>query len=302
MATLTPQFFELLEKDSKDIFFKQFMMQEEKWPQLFEIKGSTKAYEDGLRIGGLGTLATKPEGTPIAFDDPVQGQRVRTVHVTYALGWRATMEMMQDDQFGIMSQMAGDLGDSARDHRERVAWALVNDGFTGTTFRGLEGDSLFQTDHANLKAGGTQSNMLSPAVALSSTGLQALITLAETTTSDEGRFIDLNQAKLVVHPNLRQDAEVLFKTQFEVNSSNNNINITSSAITGFSILSVPYLASQTAYTLHAPPGQNSLYWNNRMDVEHFGAGDPDTQDRKHYVMYRASVMFREWRNNWGSNA
>ncbi len=91
MATLTPQFFELLEADSKDITFKAFAMQDLKFPQLMQRKPSTKAYEDGMRIAALGTYATKPEGTPIAFDDPVQGARVRTVHQTFDLGWRASM-------------------------------------------------------------------------------------------------------------------------------------------------------------------------------------------------------------------
>ena len=145
MATLTPQFFELLEADQKEIFFKQFSMIPELWSQLMETQTSTRAYEDRMRVAGFGTLALKPEGTPIAFDDPVQGTRVRTVHSTYGLGWRASMEMMQDDQHSIMNRMSSDLADSAKDHRERLAWSMIDDAFTGTTFTGLEGIDYIAT-------------------------------------------------------------------------------------------------------------------------------------------------------------
>ena len=78
---------------------------------LFTSKPSTKAFEDGMRVSALGSFATKPEGTPVGFDDPISGTRVRTVHTTYALGFRVTMEMKEDDLFNIIEQMPADLGD-----------------------------------------------------------------------------------------------------------------------------------------------------------------------------------------------
>lgn len=300
MATLTPQFFELLEADQKRIYFQSFSQQAEKWPKLFERATSTKAYEDRLRIGGLGTLAVKPEGTPIAFDDPIQGTRVRSVHSTYGLGWRATMEMMQDDQFGIMDRMSSELGEATRDHRERLAWSLVDDFFTGTTYTGLEGDTLGSATHANLKAGGTQSNILAPAVALGVAGLEAMMTLAMVTTSDEGRFIDLEQGILVIHPNLAHQAHVLLNTEREVDTANWNVSTVASSRSGLMPVVVPWLSSTTHWTVHAPPGRNSLTFSERMAPEFSAAPDPDTKDQKHYVVWRGMVYFSEWRGNWGS--
>ena len=96
MGTYTFNHPELLERDEKDIFFKNFGMQELMYTKLFTTKTSTKAYEDGMRVAGLGTFHTKPEGTPVGFDDPVSAARVRTVHTTYALGFRVTMEAEAD--------------------------------------------------------------------------------------------------------------------------------------------------------------------------------------------------------------
>lgn len=301
MATLTPQFFELLEADSKEIFMKRFAMVSELWSQLFETKNSTKAYEDRMRIAGFGTLATKAEGTPIAFDDPVQGTRVRTVHTTYGLGWRTSMEMMQDDQHDVMVTMSQDLADSTRDHRERLAWSLIDDAFAGNTFTGLEGDALMIASHTPLRGGADQSNILSPAVALGTTGLEAMMTLARTTLSEEGRVVNLPYSTLCIHPDLEHQAYQLLGNEFEHNSNNRDISTVRTSRSGITPLIVPYKSSTTSWTLHASKGQNSLQWNDRMGVKFSTAGDPVTQDMQHFVVYRASVQFSEWRGNFGSN-
>jgi hypothetical protein len=303
MATLTPQFFELLEAREMEVFFKNFSMVPLMYTDLFETQNSTKAYEDRIRVAALGTFATKPEGTPVAFDDPVQGTRRRTVHQTFALGWRATMEMMEDDQFNVMDRMSADLGESARDHQERLAWGLINDGFTGTTYTGLEGQALFNSSHTELRSDVTaQSNILSPAVALSQTGIEDILTQAETTTSAEGRFIRLQPSILLVHPNEAHNAFVLLNTEFKPGSSDNDRSTVVSSRSGLRPMSVPYLSSQTNWSVHANRGANSLQWNNRKETTFSRAQDADTFDQKFYGVYRASVMFSEWRGNWGSQS
>lgn len=302
MATFTAAFADLLERQEKAIYFRNLANVVTKRSQLFDIVPSDKAYEDRQRVAGLGRMALKPEGTPVAFDDPVIGTRIRTVHDTYALGWRCTMEMRQDDLFNVMNRMTEELADSTIDKQERIAWALLDDGYTGTTYTGLDGLSLFSTVHTNLKAGTTYSNELSPAVALGATGIEAIRTMAETTTNEEGRFIDLEYSNLVVHPNNRWQAEVLLDTEYQVDSSNNNISTVHRARSGLSIISVPYLTSETAWSIHAAAGSNSLTINNRMSPEFDQAGDPDTKDLKHYACFRESAMFSEPRGNWGSDA
>jgi phage major head subunit gpT-like protein len=303
MATLTPQFFQLLEAETKDVFFKKFTQVPLIYTEIFETRNSTKAYEDRIQVAGLGTFATKPEGTPVAFDDPVQGTQVRTTHQTYALGWRASEEMMEDDQHGIMSQMSGDLGESARDHQERLAWGLINDGFTGNTYTGLEGDTLFTASHTQLRTStGSQSNILSPAVALSQSGLESILNQARTTTSVEGRFIRLEPTKLVIHPNEQHNAYVLLNTEFKPGSSDNDRSTVVSSRSGLMPVESPYLSSTTNWFVMTGPGNNSLTWNNRKSVNFRQADDADTFDKKHYASYRASVMWSTWRGLWGSQA
>ena len=306
MGTFTFNHPELLERDTKDIFFKNFGMIPLLYTSLFNVKTSTKAYEDGMRVAGMGTFHTKAEGTPIGFDDPVSAGVVRTVHTTYGLGFRVTMEMSDDDQHGIISQMPADLGDSARDHQERLAWSLVNDAFAGATYTGLTDGaaavSLCNATHTNLKTGTTQSNVLTPPVALSVTGLESLMTTASTTQSEEDRFISLNQSKLVYHPNLQHTAHVLLNTEFRAGSSDNDRSTVVSSRSGITPLErtgIPYLTSTTAWFIS---GDNDLTWNNRKSLTFDRAKDSDSLDQKFLAYYRASVMHREWRGFFGSNA
>ena len=303
MATLTPQFFQLLEAEEKDVFFQAFTQQPTKYTQLFSTQSSTKAYEDRLPISGLGTFATKPEGTPIAFDDPVQGLQIRTVHQTYALGWRASMEMMQDDQFAVMNRMSSELGESARDHQERLAWNLINDGFTGT-ITGFEGDTLFDAAHGLRRGnvGQTVSNILNPPVALSQTGIEDILTMSETTTSDENRYVELSPTMLVCHPSEMHNAYVLLNTEKRPGSADNDVSSVVSSRSGLTVLTSPHLSSTTNWYVFSPPGKNTLTYNNRMSVEFSRAQDADTKDQKFYGCYRASVMWSEWRGSWGSQA
>lgn len=304
MAALTPQFFQLLEAEEKDIFFKTFEMQDLLYPQLFNVQASTKAYEDRIRISRLGTFATKAEGTPISYDDPVQGTQVRTVHQTYGLGFRITMEMMQDDQFGIMKQMSGDLAESAADHQERLAWGLVNDGFTGNTYTGLEGDTLFTASHVILKgdASTNATNILSPAVALSQTGIEDILTLAMQAESDEGRFIKCSPQTLVVHPEEAHNAYVLLNTEQKPGSADNDRSTVVSSRSGLSPLVVPYLSSTSNWFVFGDKSKHTLTWNNRMGLEFDSSVDSETRDMKFTSVYRASVMWSEWRSAWGSQA
>ena len=311
MATFTYNHPELLERDSKEIFFQEFDSEELMYPMAFAVITSNKAYEDGMRVAGLGTFFTKNEGTPGAFDDPVSAARVRTVHTTFALGYRVTMEMQEDEQHGIISQIPCDLGASARDHQERLAWSLVNDSFAGATYTGLPDGatavSLCNATHTNTKNGATQTNVLTPPVALSTTGLESLMTRASLTTSEEGRFIKMDQSKLIYHPNLQHTAHVLLNTEFRSGGSENDRSTVVSSRSGITPLAdhgVPYLTSTTAWWISAPKSEKfrALIWYDRKKLSFDRAKDSDTFDQKFYGHYRSSVATREWRGVWGSNS
>jgi len=305
MTTFSANFPEAMETRAKEWFFKNFMQLPLVFPRLFSRRPSTKRFEDRIRAAGFGSFAEKVEGGPLAFDDPVEGQRRRSTHTVFGLGYRATWEAIEDDQWNILDQMPGDLGDSARDHMERIAWAVENDGFAGATFTGLDLLSLYNTAHPSLRPGvAAQSNSLTPALALGVAGLEAAMNNARVTLSEEGRQVNVMLRKLLYHPNLQHTAYTLLNTEFRPGTADNDrstVVSTRSGITPVEDQGVPYLTSQTAWSVHSSGRKESLLWYDRAALFFERGRDSITMDQLHWGAYRAHPAVGEWRGHVGSN-
>lgn len=302
MPTFTSTAPELLEPWVTSIFFNTYKQLEEMLSKVYNVKKSTKAFEDTFAVSGLGQFALKPEGTPITYDDPVQSGRKRVVHSTFALGFRVTMEMMDDDQHNIISRMPQDLGRGARHNREVNAWNRLNNGFTTAT--GLpEGDgtarALFSAAHVRLKDLGVSSNIASPGVALSISGLEDAITNFRMTQDDSGRRINIQPKQIICHPNDEFVAMQILDSQSEPFTADNQINTMSRM--GLTATSIPYLTDTDAWFLFAEKSQHSLTFYERMSLRFDRNKDSQTKDALFDAMMRYSVTHDDWRGSYGSN-
>jgi hypothetical protein len=310
MATFRGLLPETLEPFVNTIFFQEFTQLPLKYPEIFANKPTGMAFVDEFSIAGVGRFVQKPEGTPAAFSDPVQGDRRRTLVLTFALGFRVTMEMREDEQHGVIAKMPADLALSARDSQERLAWGLINVAFTAaddTANTGLpEGDgtrrSLFDTGHVPLRnAAATQSNRLNPGVALSTAGLETALTIYRTQESDEERFIQVDPNKLLIHPENEFVAAQLLESDKEVNTAENQINAVSRNRIGVSVCMSPYLTDTDAWSLW-DTSKSPADWIQRKEltgpVENTDAMSFDQFFISHY---RANVQFNaNWRAAVGS--
>jgi glycine cleavage system regulatory protein len=299
MATYTTNIPDALEPFITDWFFNRLRMIDPVFPQWMNVTPSSRGFEEYLRSAGVGTFVTKPEGTPVQYDDPVQGARVRRVHSTYALGIRVSMELREDDQHGIVQKMTNDLADAARDHRDRLAHDLINNAFVTTLFTGLDAAALCAT-HTNLKTGTSQSNSLSPAVALSISGIQSALTNMRTTTNESDRFVSLTPSKLLVPPALEFTAAEILDSQDRPDTTDRATNVTSSSRTGVTKLVSEYLTDTDNWFLLARKEQHSLTWLNRKGVTSKSSMDSQTYDELYDAHYRAVVHFLDWRGVVGS--
>ena len=297
---------ELLEPWVKKIFFKRFARRKNQFEEVFNVDTSSRAFEDTFAVAGLGTFTVKPEGVPVTYDDPVQGDRKRTIMLTFALAFRVTMELMEDDQHGLIRKMPGDLAESGDYSMETLAAGLVNDAFAGASYTGLpEGDgtrrALCSTAHVFLKNSvDTWSNALSPAVALSTSGIEAAITIARKQKGEEGRYVQLRLVKLIVPPELEWTARKLLDTDREPFSADNTSNEIGKE--GISIMSWVHLSSATRWFMSAPKTDTTLTFYKRKGMTFDEATDSDTFDRKFIAHYRANVTFDDPRGIVGSNS
>jgi phage major head subunit gpT-like protein len=301
MATFTSTAPDLLEPWVTEIFFNTYSQLEELLGKVFNVKKSTKAFEDTFIVSNLGPFMLKPEGTPISYDDPVQSGRKRTVHSTWSLGFRVTMEMMDDDQHSIISRMPEALGRSARHTREVQAWNRLTNAF-GTSTGIPEGDgtarSLCDTAHVRLKDLGTSSNQASPGVALSVSGLEDAITNFRLTQDEAGLRINLMPKQIVHHPNDEFVAMQILDSQQEPYTADNQINTMSRM--GLTTCSVPYFTDTNNWFLLADKSQHSLCFYERMNVTFTRNKDSQTKDALFDGCMRFSVTHDDWRGVYGS--
>lgn len=296
---------ELLNPAAATVFFKAYEALARVYTQWCNVETSVKAYEESFRVSGIGSFVTKPEGTPVAYDEPVVGDRKRTLHSTFALGIRIPMELMEDDQFGVIARMPDDLGESARDHEERLTHALLNDAWAGASFTGMpEGDgtarSLYNTGHVPMKATGTDSNRASPGVAFSVTGLQDAVTNVELQTNEEGREIIRTAAIVVHHPNERWNVETILRTDRLPGSADNDINLVATSQLGIVNVSTPYLTDTDGWHLLTNKERHSLKLFRRKGLAFDRGRDMDTFDSKFTAHWRGHATFDDWRGCYGS--
>ena len=293
MSTTSALLPESLEPFVTTVFFRRLRMIRPIFPSLFNIETSGRAFEEFLRVAGLATLALKPEGTSVAYDDPVQGARVRTVMVSYALGFRVTFEMVEDEQHNVIRRMPEELAEAAADHRERIAHEPFNDAFAGASHTGLDGLALCAT-HTNLKTGTTQSNSIVPAVGLTVSGLQAGVNALENQQNDSDRFITIQSSTLLVPTNLNFPARELLRSQDRPDTADRAVNTVSTNQLGVQQVTSPYLTDVDNWFLLGRKSDHTLTWWNRKALTKDSATDFDTKDLKWTILYRAAVAFYEW--------
>jgi hypothetical protein len=272
------------------ILFNEYRRIELQYTKFFKQETSTKAFEDTFKVAGLGTFVLKAEGTPISYDDPVQGPRRRVTHSTYALGFRVTEEMMDDDQHGIVSQMPKDLGDSLRDHQEQVAAQVFNTAFVATSFTTMDNVALCSDAHVELRTGATVSNELTPGVALSHAGIESMLIQINTTDNDQGRPIMLTPKNLIIHPNDFYEAQRLLESQHQPGSADNDINTLNRL--GVEICPYRYLTDTDNWFIQS--SEHKLTWYNRKKPTMDSSSDSQTKDKLFDMRYRASVAAWDW--------
>ena len=248
------------------------------------------AYVDDSYVTGFGLVPKKTEGAAAAYDDFYQGFDKRYTHDTYALTYRVTLEMVEDERYQIMGKMPRALGRSMRATVETDGANMFNNGFD-SSYTGPDGKELFATDHP-LIGGGTQKNELTTAADLSDTSYeQALIDLSDT-TDDRGILLNLVPKKLLYPTELEWTVRKLFKSEQDPDTANNAYNPAQDFTLEF--VQWPYLTDPDAWFIVCDEHEANWFW--RVQPDHYRGNDFDTDDLKFKIRARWT---RGWSVPWG---
>lgn len=194
----------------------------EQWSKIFRDEASTRSIEQTSQVSGLGLFGSLVEGQGVRYDQAVQGFKQTFTHTRYGLGMKVSQDVVEDDNIGLVTKTSRELGRSARETLEIDIHSTINNGFDGA-YTGPDGVCLFSASHPLVKAGGTQSNVLS-AADLDVTSLELALTAYETQVDSSGKKINLPTPRLFGAPANRWNMAEILESKMRSDTANNTTN------------------------------------------------------------------------------
>ena len=210
----------IVQKDLSMVFADQYRQRESMLGAVVTFKDATQGTEYDQEVGDIGEVSEFDEGS-ISFSSPTQGYRKSVAEVQWALGIKATRQLLRNDLYGVLRNRAAALADSFKDKREAVGASPFVDGF-GSDFTTGDTLSLFNTAHTNRQNSLTQSNRGTAAFSQAAVETVRLAMLKFKTNNDNKMAVRMDT--LIVPADLEERAYELIKSSGKVDTANNNRN------------------------------------------------------------------------------
>lgn len=267
------------------------------WTDIFEQHTSRKAWEEDISVSGMGLFMQKTEGGAVSYDSMQQGFLDRYTHAVYALGFIITKEMVEDDLYDVVGKKrATALAMSLRQTKEVIAANILNRAFNSSYTYG-DGKELLNNARPNV-AGGTWSNIIATAADLSEASLEQACIDIQGYTNDRGLKIAVRPKKLIVPYTLDFEANKILKTEYEVGTNNNTVNVVRSRFPEGVKLN-HYLTDTDAWFMITDVKDGMKYFERRADA--FTQDDDfDTDNAKFKATARFSFGCTDKRSIYGS--
>lgn len=291
MATTRAGFAQLLAPGLYDIIYEDLDAQPDEYSQIFNVNPTSRAYEEEVLLAGLGAVPSKPEGSVLVMDDPIQGGSWRLTPQSYALGFQVTKEAYSDDQYGKIKRIGSDFSASIKQTVEATAANILTNGFTATTGTlTIDGLSLYNSAHP-LLGGGTYSNRAATDISLSVSGLQEVFLLFEKMVNERGLIKRSMPTDLIIPPDLQFVANEILNSSYKPYTGNNEVN----AVQGRLDPSINhYLTLRTAWFVTGGKGKHNLQFFWREQPTFDNQDDFFTKGANFSVFFRFGVGAWYW--------
>lgn len=274
-------------------FGKAYKAMEKQYTRYFEDKSSDKSYEEFVESTTFGLPDIKNEGQAIRFDTDSEGYKTRLTNVVWALGWMASREEIEDNQYeSRAARRSRNLAYSMAQSKEIVHAAHFNNGFS-SSYLGGDGVALFSASHPTLA--GLKANKPTVSADLSEAALEDERINIRLMTNSRGLKMYFRAKELVVPPQLEFVATRLLKSEKQPGTANNDVNANKavSMSGGFSVWD--YLTDAKAWFLmvdNVPEGMVTL---QRRKLEMDQDNDWDTENAKAKATERYISGWVDWR-------
>lgn len=271
----------------------------DEWKQVFvQQQGIPRNYHEEPVLYGFGAAPELPDGTAVTYQAGGVLFLQRYVYKVYGLAFALTKVLVEDgDHIRIGQTYAKHLAQSLVETKETLGANVLNRAFTAG-YNGGDGVPLVDTAHPI--SGGTFSNQLSSAAALSQTSLEQLLIQIRNAVDNNGKRIRLNPEKLVVSPSNVFQAEVLLKSVLRTGTADNDINpVKSMGLLAGGQANLSRLTSTTAWWVKtdAPEGLKLMM---RRGLEKSMEGDFETDSTRFKSTERYAFGWTDPRTVYGT--
>lgn len=296
MTMVKGAFSQLLAPGYRKVVFETYKERPTEGDKWINMEKAARAYLEDFPVAGFGTLVSKPEGGTVSYQDALQGNVKRYTWTTYALGFRITQEMMEDDLYGVMgNKMSKALGRSARNNFEIVAHSVLNNAFN-TSFAGfVAGESLCSTSHATLR-GGTFANRPTTDADLGLLSFQAGLESFHSLVDEAGLPVVYVPKTLIYNIGDHWIANQILKTDKLPGGNQNDIN--QAAKEGVGPMLSHYLTDPDSWFILCDT--HDLNYFDRRPPTFSNTDDFDTGDAKFKLTRRNGAGFGDPRGVYGS--
>lgn len=284
----------------REIWGQNYDAHPAEYPDLFEMRNSTRAYEQDVQVTGFGLAPVKSQGGSVAYDSEMQGWVSTYAHIAYALGYIVTKEELDDNQYKEVSQRRAKANAfSCNQTVENVAAFMYNNAFASTYFTMPDGQPLISTAHVNA-TGGTFSNRLTTPADLSEASLEDISIQIMNATQDRGLKISIMAESLHIAPQEWFNANRIMKSVLQPSTNLNAINVLK-ATNAFpkGIKLNHYFTDPDAWFIRTNiPNGMTFFWRTKPQFDQ--DNDFDTKNAKAATYMRFSAGCTDPRGLFGS--
>lgn len=288
----------LFRADLRNDFRDEWEMFEPEYQMFLKTGTMTMPELSATIMSGPSRLIERGDGEPITYEDAVQGPKVSVVDKEFALGFMLTRRTVEDDQYGKANQAAKWLANAARKTSEYRSAGLLDDAFTGSTYKGIDGLALCHTGHTLYGTGsngGTVANRPASDIGVSLTGFSACMELYQLMKDWNGDPVKIWPDKLIIGNNAN-DINVAYqimnsvKEPFTANNQDNAVRARLSGITP----EVSHFKSSSKSYFFISSKYNDAWYLTRRPVEF----DDDFDFNTDAALYKTTTRFAIWFVDW----
>jgi hypothetical protein len=242
-------------------------------------------------ITGMRILLERGDGEPVTYEDPKLGPKVVGVDKEFALGFMITRRTVEDDKYKKANQAAKWLAHAGRMTSEYRAAALLDDAFTGSTFKGIDALALCHTAHTlfGSDTGATMANRPATDIGFSVTGITALLDLHQLHKDWNGDPAQSLPDTVIYSPAKISKALQIFESTLEPFTAENQDNAVRKRLPGIKHVVSHFKASAEPYFL-VDSRMNDAHYETRRPIEFDDSFDFNTDA----ALYKATTRFLIW--------